>query len=422
MSDDVERLLARSAAEPAAPVDPDEVRAASRRRTQRQRSVGAGAGLAVAAAVAVAVPLLVSDPAPVIDDVAGQDDDAGPTDDEVVDLDLPDGWTQVRVGDAVFGIPDRVEVRELTADDPGPCPNTDRVSTAHVAPDGWADGGGCDEPGPGVASLIATTTGRTGPTDDASVDEVTVGGVPATRITRDHDLDWGPDRTYVVDALDLRLTFTALAYDPQLEADVLATVTPASGPIAGGVLPDGVPIEVHDGPEVEDSDPVEDGPADPGDDGPADADADADQDPPPEPVTFTVGDLAFRVPGEFEFTTGGDQLPCHTGAQIAVLDALTPQPGPECPAASPGGTLVALVVDDRVAPAFRPGEGDADGSAPVDEVELLGTPGTREVWTDDAGFEAQSWWFPDLDLHLEVRGAELTPGLVDTVLSGASRR
>jgi hypothetical protein len=114
VSADLRELLERTAPSPSTPVDPTRIASRSRRRTQRQRGIAGLTGVALVALLAVVVwPGAVPGGLVIEDRAADQP--------EVPVLDLPEGWTQVQVGDAVFGIPAELEIVQVDADDPLPC-------------------------------------------------------------------------------------------------------------------------------------------------------------------------------------------------------------------------------------------------------------------------------------------------------------
>lgn len=119
MSADLRDLLDATAPRPNEAVDPAAIRVRSRRRRRTRRLGGGGFGLAVLAlVVAVAWPGALPGDL-VIDDVADT-----PDAEEIPTLDLPDGWQQVRVGDAVLGVPaDRLPIEQLGRPDYEPCRN-----------------------------------------------------------------------------------------------------------------------------------------------------------------------------------------------------------------------------------------------------------------------------------------------------------
>ena len=407
MSREVEQLLRRAATGPTRELDTGKVLARARRQTRWMRAGTGVAGVVVVVAAVVGLVALPMDGTGPGVEVADEPD-ASEIDQPATAGDL-EGRTFVSNEIAEDGSPRQLvddTVLTVTFDAVSPYRQVEGEAPGEgVDGVGWLRwDAGCNR----HESAVVTDGGTLELVDRGSV---TYRGCPGDEKEQDQ---WLRDFFDASPAWQLDSRQLTLAADDIMI--VLEETEPAvPTPEAGDPLPDTAP---DDGPPDDDTD-------DPtSDEGAPEADtSDPDEATPPEPGTrMTVGEVEVTVADEVELTIGGDTLPCHLDAEVVALDALGPQPRPDCPAAGPGGTLLALVPAANVAPAFRPGEGDPDGSAQVDDVELLGTAGTREVWVDAAGFEAQSWWFPDLNLHLEVRGAELTPSLVDDVLASATRR
>lgn len=133
MSRDLRGLLAEHVDGPTRPVDLDQLAAGARRRGRRRRTGSAG----VIAAVLISGVLLpgVLDrgigPMPRIAEGPGGGAASG---------DLPDGWRQVEVGGAVFGLPPEVTTVEVGRTDPVPCVNSVEEPMAFLAAAGFPTG------------------------------------------------------------------------------------------------------------------------------------------------------------------------------------------------------------------------------------------------------------------------------------------
>jgi hypothetical protein len=165
-------------------------------------------------------------------------------------LELPEGWTQVTVGDATFGVPNDLDTLELTPTDGPPCHNgIDGVRT-YLAPDGYPTGVLQDRDPGGLlpehtthvgcryrlahyTSLLAAPLGTVPVSvreqqDADAQDHVAVrattmttpGGLHGERITvGDHLV------TYALPQVDLWLEFHNPQQDSELADQVLATIT-----------------------------------------------------------------------------------------------------------------------------------------------------------------------------------------------------
>lgn len=260
MSADLRDLLDATAPRPSTAVDPAAIRVRSRRR-RRVRYLGGGSGLvALALIVAVAWPGALPGGL-TIDDVADR-----PAEDDVPTLDLPDGWEQVQVGDAVFGIPERLEIVELTAEDQPPCTNTGpraylaRTEYPSHVPGAAPEGATPDEalvcnlagnPAPVLfaapLSVIPDERLQAGPSDARwESTSAGAGSLDGERLVFDARPSFGEQETgeddgiadrrtrYRFPSVDLFVEFTTRPDDTGLIEDVLATVTqigvPAEAP------------------------------------------------------------------------------------------------------------------------------------------------------------------------------------------------
>ncbi|MTV24788.1 hypothetical protein FTX61_05060 [Nitriliruptoraceae bacterium ZYF776] len=207
-----------------------DVRERLRRRQRRAGVLGAGGLTALALVTALVVSL--TGPTPGVGEIADRPaGEAAPAPDDEVVLDLPDGWQQVRVGDAVLGVPGDREVVHLSADDPAPCTNVDRAPRVYVARDGVAPSPGCDAVGPSHAGVVLVPASqldldRWGPRSTAPPSHLETGGGPAAV----HHVDdgWG-GRLYVLPNVDLVLTFGHLDLEPGLDEAILDTIRHAHG-------------------------------------------------------------------------------------------------------------------------------------------------------------------------------------------------
>lgn len=219
--------LARTAATPHTAVDPADVRQRSRQRSMRRRAaLGGGTVVAVALGVALAFPVLTGPTGPRVEDAPPVADAP-----DTAQLTLPDGWTEVRIGDAVFGLPEQLDIEQLRPDDAPPCTNGDRRGTAHLAAEGYPrSAGACDAVGPSVTSLVAAPASTVpdtaiDPADGGTWQPVTIGDLEGEVRPSASAMDW----TYRFPEVDLWLRFTHLDADPQLESDVLRTLARATG-------------------------------------------------------------------------------------------------------------------------------------------------------------------------------------------------
>lgn len=219
--------------------DPGEVlRRGRRRRTTRRVTTGLTGVAVVALAIAVAWPGTGLPGSLVIDDeVADTPDDTPP---EVPVLDLPDGWQQVEVAGAVFGIPDAsggatrdLVIAELSPDDTQPCFNGLDRTRAYLAADGYPPRrpDACEQPKPGFGMMLAAPLSTV---PDLAVPVDGEGGATWNpRTIGPTDLDgetfaFGTTTFVRVPAADLWLAFHNLDVEPDLLDHVLSTVTPTS--------------------------------------------------------------------------------------------------------------------------------------------------------------------------------------------------
>lgn len=245
MPADLRELLDRTAASPTTPVDPEQIASRSRRRTRRRRGSAGVTGVALVALLAVvAWPELVPGDGLIIEDrVADQP--------EVPVLDLPEGWVQVQVGDAVFGIPGELEIIEIDADDPLPCDNLGNRAylATETYPSATRDAAGneyaCNAAGNAAPQLFAAPLsvvpaahlggdswnprsiggldgewrlGKVAPPDDTATDG---DDADATDDALAERTAW-----YRVPAVDLHLRFVTTEADVDLIEAILATITP----------------------------------------------------------------------------------------------------------------------------------------------------------------------------------------------------
>lgn len=247
MPADFRELLERTAASPTTPVDPAQIASRSRRRTRRRRGGAGLTGVALVALIAaVAWPGLVPGDGLIIEDrVADQS--------EIPVLDLPEGWVQVQVGDAVFGIPGEFEIVEVDADDPLPCDNVGNRAylATETYPSATRDAAGneyaCNAAGNAAPQLFAAPLsvvpaahlggdswnprsigtldgewrlGKVAPPDDTGTDG---DGADATDDALAERTAW-----YRIPAVDLHLRFVTTEADVDLVEAILATITPMS--------------------------------------------------------------------------------------------------------------------------------------------------------------------------------------------------
>lgn len=221
-----------------------------RRRTRRQRGITGLTGVAlVALLAAVGWPGVVpGDPLVIEDRVADRP--------EIPILDLPEGWTQVQVGDAAFGIPAELEIVEVDADDPLPCDDsgdraylaTETYPAATHDPAGNEDA--CDAGGNTATQLLAAPLSAVPAAhlgDDSEWNPRPIGGLdgpwrlspgkvapPSEQATETDDDGAGltdeglANRIawYRVPAVDLHLRFVTTEEDVDLVEAILATITP----------------------------------------------------------------------------------------------------------------------------------------------------------------------------------------------------
>ncbi|WP_052668323.1 sigma factor [Nitriliruptor alkaliphilus] len=236
VSADLRDLLERTAAAPSTPVDPVRIASRSRRRSRRRRGGAGLTGAALALPLAVVAwpgvgpgGLIIEDR---VADQPGGSDDAGTADGEVARLDLPEGWQQVEVGDASFGVPADRDTRELAPSDGSPCHNgLDRVRT-YLAPDGYPTGVvACRQPLPDYTSLLAAPLStvpelvreqRHGTDLEPAPRPTAVtlpSGIHGQRVRVGGNLE-----TYAFPQVDLWLEFHNVEQEPVLIEQVLATV------------------------------------------------------------------------------------------------------------------------------------------------------------------------------------------------------
>lgn len=437
MPADLRELLDRTAASPTAPVDPARIASRSRRRTRRRRGSAGLTGVALVALLAVvAWPGAGPGDGLIIEDrVAGQP--------EVPVLDLPEGWVQVQVGDAVFGIPDELEVVEIDADDPLPCDNSGNraylatetypaaihdpagneygcnlagntapqlfaaplsaVPAAHLGGDPWNPRpiGGLDgEWRLGkVAPPDETTTGTDGDGVDAADDGLA-------------------DRTawYRVPVVDLHLRFVTTESDVDLVEAILATITPVGDAAA----------EALDGAA---DDPAETTPA--AGDGPT-------LELPEGWTQVTVGDATFGVPNDLDTLelTPADGPPCHNGID-GVRTYLAPDGYPTAALQDrdPGGllpentthvgcryklahytSLLAAPLGTVPVSVREQQDADAQDHVAVRATDMT-TPGGLRGERIAVGDHLVTYALPQVDLWLEFHNPQQDSELADQVLA-----
>lgn len=454
MSADLRELLERTAPSPSTPVDPTRIASRSRRRTQRQRGIAGLTGVALVALLAVVVwPGAVPGGLVIEDRAADQP--------EVPVLDLPEGWTQVQVGDAVFGIPAELEIVQVDADDPLPCDSSG--NRAYLATESYPaathDGagneyacsaGGNTAPQLFAAPLSAVPAAHLG--DDSAWNPRPIGGLdgqwrrwpgdvaPPTERATETDDD-GADVTdgglesriaaYRVPAVDLHLRFvTTIEEHIDLEEAILATITPVG--TAGTE-------EAPDEPVDEQVDEPTEAAPEPGE--PTRVEVDL----PDGWVQVTVGDATFGVPTDSatsEFELGilelapTDGPPCHNGLdRIGTYLAPDGYPTGSVQDRDPGGvpaepaahgfcryplaTYTSILAAplrtvpgsvrearDRVAPGDPP-------PATAEETLLGGLRGEVTF----VGDHLVTYAIPQVDLWLEFHDPTRDPELVDQVLA-----
>lgn len=385
-----------------APDDGVEVYRRGRRRLSRRR-VGAGAVMAVVLLAGVTVvdwsAVLGPSGVRIEDGIAGQPegDQVG---DEVV-LDLPDGWRQVQVGSAVFGVPGEREVVELAPTDALPCFATVDARYAYVAPHGYPGvQGGCPEPEPPYATVFASTLSQGF--------EQWWSGVPSSSVQvagftgEVHELrrDGGDDgevvdRAYVFPGLDLLLEFHGLYLEDGLDQAVVATLVPLAG--AAGPT-DAAPPEVG---QTEDVD-----------------------------QQVVIGGAQLTVPAGFDVSQlpPEDGYPCHAGRETPLLhlaaegapvgDQLGTADGcsevHEEDVAAVTAVSVLATTASTVPPMWLPGHAQED-APDWDDIEVGGEPAQAIVDPATGLYVVRS---ETLDLYLEVAGRDLDPALVDELLAG----
>lgn len=211
---------------------------ARRRRTRRRTATGVTGAAVVALALVVAWPGTVPGSITIDDEVADTPDGGEEAAPEVPTLDLPDGWQQVQVGDAVFGVPGDREVVQLGAGE-HECANADEDPRAYLAPAGGPAVGDCPAVGHLFPSIVAMPA-EGAPEYDCECREGDVrtdAGVEGTLLEflgiGGEDVDAGDAelvptgaRSYTFPEVDLRLEFRALDLDPGLDEAIVATIRP----------------------------------------------------------------------------------------------------------------------------------------------------------------------------------------------------
>lgn len=440
MPTDLRELLERTAASPTTVVDPAEVASRSRRRTRQRRGGAALTGVALVALLAVvAWPGVVPGDGLVIEDRAADQPD-------VPVLDLPEGWVQVQVGAAVFGIPGELEVVEVDADDPLPCPNAGYraylatesypVATHDEAGREYACNlAGNTAPQLFAAPLTAVPAAHLG--DDAAWHPLPIGDLAGEwRLESPADTSTGPDddgedvadhgfadRTawYRVPAVDLHLRFVTTEGDVDLVEAILATITPIGTAATGA--PDDEPDE----------------PTGTGRRGATGLDL-------PEGWTqVTIGDATFGVPtdvGTREFELDILELaptegpPCHNGLdRVRAYLAPDGYPTGVVQDRDPGGvphTFGELVGFCRVplatytsllaaplgtVPVSVREQQYRDSQAPEPVRTAVTLPGGLRGERTAVGDHLVTYALPQVDLWLEFHDPQREPELVDRVLA-----
>lgn len=373
MRDDIPTLLRDAAADPTHTPDFDAL--ATRGRRQHLAGRVATAAVAVVALVAGGVVLWPAarpaDRMPAIDDAPTGSEQASPA------AVLPAGWHEIRIGDAILGVPGDWTVETLG--EPTPiCPNTADRPTAYVHLAGLADQRACKLPAAFTLTVeiapLADVPARFLEAEEGRSWQpvTTAGGLQGERLARN---DHGSVLAYRFRQLDLWLQFAdgdpvGSQADPILDT-IARVVEPV--PAARDDLPAGwQPVE--------------------------------------------AGDASFGVPDDWNIE--------HVGLMETmcpdVLDAPTVLVfDPERPNVQPDGcNLTAGTHPTLTTGSLHAWDtiGDRRTSRDGDAVTVNGHPGEKYVTTDEGGRESISFEFDSLDLLLWFRRVDLAPDLPGQVL------
>jgi hypothetical protein len=182
-------------------------RSRRRRRTRRRVTSGTVATLAVVLVAVVAWPGGDVANRVIVDEFVGPATTPAP---------VPDGWRRVEVADASVGVPDALEVVELTRTDSEPCHNSG--PRVYLAEHGLGPARGCRAFGnPAPVVLVARLS---------TLSEDRVKGLhgPDDRLDPDK-----PTNRHVLAEYDLFLEVTTTEDDAGLADDILATVSGRPG-------------------------------------------------------------------------------------------------------------------------------------------------------------------------------------------------
>lgn len=375
-------------------------RRGQRRRLRRRVTTGFTGATAVVLAVLLAV---VAWPGAGPDGLTIADQPDGPGD---RGADLPDGWQEVRLGDAVFGVPGDREIEEVAPDEPPPCPNMDRAPKLYLMRAGYPSGlRSCRDLGASVAGIVAAP--RSGsPAIDADQPGVGVVGTSVidTPVGPVGLTDLGDHHVYDFRDLDLRLEFTHLDLEPGLNDAVVATVRRAGSASAEAPASDPTDQPTTEPHRVDDAG-----------------------------REFAVGGALVTVPDGFvtREVTPEHGSPCYAadtsptvhvapdGAPVGA-DLGTAEPCFQGGVEPPPATTTSVLLTDAasVPPAWLPGHAQEDAPA-WEDVELGGAPAQAVEDVATGLYVVRS---VALDLYLEVSGRDLGPELVEELLESIRPR